>query len=93
MPVGRRYHHLDEDFGLLSESDVLPYPVVVSCVDGGSVPFPPLMLQTPPEAHNHDMHRRQADLNGDGRPEVIIATHDAKLQVRLSIGADRMLHQ
>ena len=24
----------------------------------------------------------QADLNGDGRPEVIIATHDAKLQAR-----------
>ena len=32
-----RYHHLDEDFGLLSESDVLPYPVVVSCPDYGAV--------------------------------------------------------
>ena len=39
------------------------------------------------------MHRRQADLNGDGRPEVIIATHDAKLQARLSLVADRLQHQ
>ena len=28
-----------------------------------------------------DLCHPQADLNGDGRPEVIIATHDAKVQV------------
>ncbi len=26
-------------------------------------------------------HRMQGDLNGDGEPEIIVATHDATLQV------------
>lgn len=40
----------------------------------------------------------QADLNGDGEPEIIVATHDAKLQVRslatcLSSQLHRLFHQ
>ena len=84
----RRYHHLDEDAGSLTAADVLPQPVVVrhtmqQCHH--------LRLKTMKEevflsAVQRLLHA-QGDLNGDGEPEIIVATHEAKLRVRRGGGA------
>ncbi len=99
--VNRRYHHLEEDTGSLTASDVLPQPVVVRlrpdasdtcssspCKHCGTHRASAEMIRTCTYRsallciHVLQLLGVQGDLNGDGEPEIIIATHEAKLRVR-----------